>query len=39
MTNFEGEEKLQACHVEKYFSLLRQHYLDDWVKQDGLPLL
>lgn len=39
MTNFEGEEKLQACHVEKYFSLLKQHYLDDRVKQDGLPLL
>lgn len=29
MTNFKGEEKLQACHVEKYFSRLKQHYLDD----------
>lgn len=29
MTNLEGEEKLQACHVEKYFRLLKQRSLDD----------
>lgn len=39
MTNFEGEEKLEACHVEQYFSLSKQHYLHDRVKQDGLALL
>lgn len=34
VTDFQGEENLKACHVEKYFSLLKQFCFTYWGRRD-----
>lgn len=35
VSNLSGEEKRKVCHVEKYFSLLKQCCFEDQLEHDG----